>query len=322
MPRRIAVLACLLFIVGVSFAHAEKFAIKDQHDGGKTVLVDGTLFTEYWVNLGAKPILWPIVGPGGQEMSRNYPMKRVDGEKFDHPHQRSLWFTFGDINGVDFWSEFKEHGSTRHREYILAEATNDYAVIATRNDWLDHGGKKLLEDERRLTFRVDDQSRIIDFEITLMATAGPVIFGDNKEGAMGIRVPTSMDVDPEKNQKRKPGEGGHIVNAEGIMDKDAWGKRSPWVDYYGPVEGETVGVAVMSHPSSFRHPTPWHVRTYGLFAANPFGSKVFDPQAADGKFELKPGESLTLRYRFVFHKGDAKQAEIAKAYERYAAEKK
>ena len=31
----------------------------------------------------------------------------------DHPHQRSFWFTHGNVNGVDFWSEIKGHGSIR-----------------------------------------------------------------------------------------------------------------------------------------------------------------------------------------------------------------
>ena len=61
----------------------------------------------------------------------------------------------------------------------------------------------------------------------------------------------------------------------------------------GPVEGETVGIAIMSHPKSFR-PTPrWHVRTYGLFAANPFGQKDFpNPEAAkQGEVTIKKGDS-------------------------------
>ena len=105
--------------------------------------------------------------------------------------------------------------------------------------------------------------RVIDFEITLKATHGPVTFGDTKEGMFGLRVASSMDV----NKKQ----GGRITNAEGLTDDQAWGKASPWVDYTGPVQGKTVGIAILNHPRSFRYPTTWHVRTYGLFAANPFG---------------------------------------------------
>ncbi len=77
----------------------------------------------------------------------------------------------------------------------------------------------------------------------------------------------------------------------------------------------------MNHPSSFRFPTYWHVRTYGLFAANPFGWHHFrgsDDQ--DGSHTLAPGESITFSYRFLFHKGDEKEAKVAEAFKAYAAE--
>lgn len=321
--RLLPSLLLALWTVPPAPASAAKITLKPQHDGGVTVLVDGLLFTEYWIKNGAKPILFPVIGPNGTQMTRDYPMKYVDGEKHDHPHQRSLWFTHGNVNGIDFWSEVKQHGWIRHREFVRQEAKDDTAVIETINDWLDHDGQKQLEDQRRLTFRADEVSRTIDFDITLKATAGPVKFGDTKEGAFAIRVPTALDVDPEKGKPRPEGEGGHILTSEGLADKDAWGKPAKWVDYYGLLNGQVVGVAILNHPSSFRFPTHWHVRTYGLFAANPFGLHDFQPSAGvDGAHTLAEGQSLDLRYRVVFHLGDAKQAGIEAAFERYAAETK
>jgi len=115
----------------------------------------------------------------------------------------------------------------------------------------------------------------------------------------------------------KRGQGGKIINAEGVTDQAAWGKPSPWVDYSGPVEGKTVGIAIFDHPTSFRHPTTWHVRDYGLFAANPFGYHDFGV-AKPGAHTVLPGESLRLRYRVLLHEGDAKQAGVAAAYQGFA----
>ena len=42
------------------------------------------------------------MGPTGSEVTRDYPMKEIEGEKHDHPHQRSWWFTHGNVNGIDF----------------------------------------------------------------------------------------------------------------------------------------------------------------------------------------------------------------------------
>jgi hypothetical protein len=78
---------------------------------------------------------------------------------------------------------------------------------------------------------------------------------------------------------------------------------------------------MLNHPSSFRHPTPWHVRTYGLFTANPFGLSQLKVQEVTGAMTLKKGEKITLRHRFVFHDGDEKSAQIAEAYAEYAKEK-
>ena len=148
------------------------------------------------------------------------------------------------------------------------------ARIATTDDWLAPDGTRVCADERTVTFYRTQEARVIDFEFKIHASDGPLTFGDTKEGMFGIRVASSMDV------TRKAG--GRITNAEGLTDEKAWGKASPWVDYVGPVNEKTVGIAVLNHPGSFRYPTTWHVRTYGLFAANPFGWHDFGkPERGD-----------------------------------------
>jgi Family of unknown function (DUF6807) len=87
------------------------------------------------------------------------------------------------------------------------------------------------------------------------------------------------------------------------------------------VDGQEVGIAIFDSPRSFRHPTYWHARAYGLFAANPFGLREFtnDP-SQDGSYTIPAGKSLMFRYRVLIHQGDYKQAQIARAYRRYADE--
>ncbi len=125
----------------------------------------------------------------------------------------------------------------------------------------------------------------------------------------GIRVASSMDVTHKL--------GGLITNAEGLTDAKAWGKASPWVDYVGPVNGKTVGIAVLNHPGSFRYPTAWHVRTYGLFAANPFGSHDFGG-SQPGDYTVPTGESVAFRYRVILHEGDTKAARVDRSFAAYA----
>ena len=117
-------------------------------------------------------------------------------------------------------------------------------------------------------------------------------------------------------------QGGRLINSLGDADKDAWSKAATWCDYHGPVDGEQLGIAFLNHPSSFRHPTRWHARTYGLFTANPFAQHEYDKALPDGTTTLKPGERLKLRHRFIFHTGDEKSAKIAGAFADYAKETK
>ena len=151
--------------------------------------------------------------------------------------------------------------------------------------------------------------RVIDFDVTLKATNGPVVFGDTKEGSFGLRVASSMDA------SRKTG--GKLVNAEGLTDDALWGKSSAWVDDFGPVEGKIAGIAIFNHPESFRHPTSWHARPYGLFAANPFGWHDFGRKESSA-YTLKPDRAITLRYRVLLHDGDIASANLPAAFEAYA----
>lgn len=311
-------------------ASAANFTVAKTDSGGATVQVDGQPFAEFVVDQANKTYLFPIYGPTGKLMTRSYPMKDVPGEKQDHPHHRGLCFGHENIGGYDTWAEratfgeakgkaaekanerIKHLGSIKHREYTELKG-GETGVIASVSDYLDANGKKTIEEHRKQTFRVAGDTRIIDVDIELIATEGDVLVDDKKDSGLSIRVPTSMSVDTKL--------GGKIINSEGHTDADAWGKRATWCDFHGPVEGEHLGVAMLNHPSSFRHPTPWHARTYGLFTANPFGLQALDKTSESGAFTLKKGDKITLRHRFIFHKGDEKAAKIAEAYEEYAKEK-
>ncbi len=295
---------------------------------GAVVKVDGEFFTEYITGFGedenrATPILWPILGPTGKAMTRSYPMAEGHkSERKDHPHHRSLWFNHGDVNGLSFW----DREQIKHIRFVDLESGATGRIVA-ENQWVDREGNVQCSDQRTFVFGANAESRWIDVEIIVKAGEIPVKFGDTKEGSFGIRVAGTMNVDAATPNARQgvpetdPSWGGHIVNSEGNRDGEAWAKRAAWVDYYGPVDGETVGIAILNHPSSFRYPTYWHVRTYGLFAANPFGIHDFENDSSkDGSHTLKPGESMTLRYRVLLHKGDEKTGKVQGVFDAYAAE--
>ncbi|TWU42878.1 DUF6807 domain-containing protein [Novipirellula artificiosorum] len=279
---------------------------------GWRILQGEDLFAAYLANSGGKPIVYPIEGPGGQRMTRDFPMlDSTPGEKHDHDHHRSLWFTHGDVNGVDFWAD--DEGSGKIVQ-IAGEAVVDpktgNVVVTTKNEWRDATGKRLLSDTRTFTFGAQQDQRVIDCELRLDATDGDVNFGDTKEGSFGIRVAGTMKVDAKL--------GGKITNAEGLQDGEAWGKQSNWVDYSGPVDGKTVGITLFYHPSSFAAPCFWHVRTYGLFAANPFGVHHFTGGKPTAGVTLRAGTSLDIRCRVLLHQGKFDPEKAALEFAAYA----
>ena len=72
----------------------------------------------------------------------------------------------------------------------------------------------------------------------------------------------------------------------------------------------------MNHPRSFRYPTTWHVRTYGLFAANPFGWHDFG-LGRTGEHKLDAGQELWFGYRVILHEGQTDPSRIAEAFDGY-----
>ena len=281
-------------------------------DKGAEVKIDGELFTIYQTKNGPKPYLWPIIGPTGALMTRSFPMEKVKGELRDHFHHRGLWFTFDKVNDSDFWTETPTAGKTIHGEFVSTTSGPVFGEIVAKVDWQPKKGDKVAEDTRTYRFYRVPGDRLIDFGITMKSAKGPLKFGDSKEGLFAIRVNEQMKVEKKENP-------GSIVNSNGDKDGAAWGKRAEWCDYFGEIDGKQVGTAIFDAPTNFRHPTYWHVRTYGLFAANPFGLSHFTgDKKNDGSHEVKEGETYQANYRVYFHKGDTAAAHVADWYAAYA----
>ena len=285
------------------------------------ILVGGRPFATYFFGTAAaKPYLFQLRSAQGTVVTRSFPMPGgLPSEEHDEPHQRSMYFAHGDIEGYDFWGEaafprWSRHsaatfGRTVFRELDEMRGGLDSGVLKAEFDLVTSQGKRIAAEKQAYSFRGDEHARIIDCEFTIRANQGPVKIGDTKEGTFAIRVVKALA--PPL---------GHMVSSTGATgEKRIWGKRADWVDYYGNVSGEDVGIAIFDDPGNLRHPTYWHARQYGLLAANPFGLKEFlHDRHQDGSFVIPAGQSLTFRYRVYIHHGDFQEASVAAAYRQYA----
>ena len=273
------------------------------------VKVRNDKLTSLHFNDAERPYLYPLFGPQGQGMTRNFPCKEIKGETNDHPHHRSVWTAYGEIAEVDHWSVGGMHGFIKAIEEPKASSGVAAGRVVMYNTWKNKFNdlEESLDERREIRFlNLRRGHQAIDFEIKLMAKHGDVLFGDTKEGGfLSVRVPTEMDGN----------KGGLIENCFGAKtEAECWGKSAPWCDYSGKVKGFNVGMAIMEHPTSFKYPTYWHVRDYGLFSANPFGLSYFTKGKLNGDYLLKDGESITFKYRLLIHSGDAKIGKVAERY--------
>jgi hypothetical protein len=321
---------------------AESPTVRLERDDAVSVLVDGDPFTAYRPDDDRvrKPILFPLLAPSGEPVTRGYPLEPRPGDREDHPHQAGHWFTHGNVNGLDFWNHSPETpaeledrmGTIRHRETLAADDAGEDAELAVRCDWCRPDGSVLLEETTRFVFRARAGARIVDRTTTLSAGDEAVAFHDSKEGLFGLRVARSLEL-PVENELVFTDEAGvetvvratgdHDVtgtyrSSEGRVDEEAWGTRAEWMSLSGTVGDGDVTLVIFDHPANPGHPTHWMARPYGLFAANPLGRSAFEEGATPREFTVDAGDAATFRYRLLVSEDDPGADRIDDEADRFA----
>jgi hypothetical protein len=298
------------------------------------VFIDDVHFTSYhYSNDNKKPFLWPLNSEGQVGVTRDWPMGEMAGDKAkDHPHHKSMWAAFGEVSLVnpdgspltpdakpwDCWAE-GENSGFQHSGEVTFGSGDAYGWVKAKNTWQDKDHKPLLTEEREYRFyATPEDGRLIDAYVTFTAEYGTVLFSDTKEGGI-----VAIRMRPELSDTA-----GVITNALGDVGEDTlWGKPSPWCDYSGQMDGVGWrGLAVFDYPTNLRYPTSWHVRSYGLMGANPFGYSYFKEKeynkgllpAENGDYIIKDKDTLSFKHRVYVHSGDVKQAEVAERFASFA----
>lgn len=310
------------------------------------ILIDGQAFTSYLYTDTIpdlkKTVLFPIYSAKGSLITRGYPLDTRPAERTDHPHHIGLWLNYGDVNGIDFWGhsnatpveQSNRMGTIRHQQIKEVRSGNESGSLEVKVNWLDFQNQAMLKEETRFVFAGGDDWRRIDRITTLTALDETMIFNDTKEGMMAIRVhralehPSDQPVvlsDEHGNQTElekldNTGVSGHYLNSEGIEGTDVWGKRAKWVELSGMIADEKVSVIILDHPENVGHPTYWHARGYGLFAANPLGQETFSNGEESMNLTLNPGQSVTFKYRMLILTGQIEADAINEEFNKYIKE--
>ncbi len=284
------------------------------------VLVDDQPFTSYiWPAALKKPVLYPLRTAKGSVVTRTYPP--APGERTDHPHHVGLWFNYGDVDGVDFWGNSDELakaepqrklGAILHRSVKEAKGGTGAGRLVVTSEWVNPDGKVALAEETAFGFQAASGRRAIDRIATLTAVHADVNFPDTKEGALGLRVSPGFEPDSKG--------AGVYHSSEGINGNAVWGTRGRWMALNGTAGAEPVTLVILDHPKNPGHPTHWHARGYGLFAANPFGIKDFSKGKEALNFSIPKGKSARLAYRLLILSGQVGPKEIEAEYQTFLRE--
>ena len=312
-----------IVLIPISRANAESGAVALKEEGNHVnVTIDGKPFTDYWFGKRedrayARPFFAPVLAADGTEVTTDH-----YGQK-EHPHHQSLFVGHGDVSGADHWALAGD--KTPKQRHIKFEKVEGDTIVEDL-EWEDKAHEPMLRERRTIKFvPFSDGSRGIDFTLEFTPISAPVTFADTKEaGLVAVRVSDAIShADaPKKKSGGNPTGAAMLTNSTGATgEKATWGKAADWCDISGQINGKDYGVAAFDDPKNPRHPTRWHVREYGLLAANPFGLSFFD-KGADrhaGDLTMEPGKTTTFHYLVVVHEGDAKSASLPEKYKQFSA---
>lgn len=335
MKKIFSVTLVLTMIVSFAMAQPKIKLVTNASEKKVDVLIGGKLFTSYiYPDNIKKPVLWPVISDGGNEITRQFPLKNKAGERADHPHHVGIWLNYGDVNGLDFWNNSEaipadkadKYGTIYHETIESVKSGKGEATLLTTASWKDIKGNKLLKEISEYTFSVDGKTRIIDRTTMLKAENGKVDITDNKEGMFAIRLTRELELPSKGKVKLTDSHGvvtevdgsddktatGNYLSSEGIEGDAVWATRGKWMKLYGEINGEKVAVVIFDHPGNAGYPTYWHARGYGLFAANTLGQKVFSKGKEEMNLSVEKGETVTFRYRLAVFSGEPTVEEINK----------
>jgi len=319
--------------------------VKDEAAGRVDVTVNGKPFTSYlWSDKLKVPVLYPLRTAQGTIVTRGFPLDPRPGERVDHPHHVGLWLNYGSVNGVDFWNnstalppeQQKKMGTVLHRRIVRTSDGKDSGELAVEMDWVLPDGQPVMQESTTFAFHAGPNLRVVDRITKLTALTQRVVFQDNKEGMIGMRVrreleqPSTEPLSFTDSSGRattvkvldNTGVSGLYHSSEGKTGDAVWGTRGRWTMLSGKVNEEAITIAILDHPSNTGFPTYWHARGYGLFAANPLGQEVFSNGKEKLNFTLEPKQSVTFRYRVLIFSGPTTADQVESEYKKFTSDSK
>jgi len=320
----LSLVACVAFFTATAQKSAVIKVIKSGTEKKVEVFAGGKIFASFlYPDSLEKPVLFNIHAADGTIVTRGFPLNPQPGEPNDHPHHMGMWFTFENVNGLDFWNnsyaippEKKHSYGWIKTDHIIETSSGTKGILSYHANWTNQQNEVLLEETTRFEFSGTDHQRIID-RVTVLKANTNLLFADAKDGLLGIRVAHALQIPTSKDQQFTDDKGnatvvkggsdaianGNFISSEGKLGDSVWSTRGRWCKMYGRMGKDSVSIVVIDHPHNPNYPTYWHARGYGLFAANPLGEKIFTNGQKVKNLSIKKGDSVAFRYRVIIDEG-------------------
>jgi hypothetical protein len=289
-----------------------------QSDSSVALLNQGKVIWQYNFNKLGKPYFDPLCTVDGISLVWKSPP--------DHAWHHALWFSWKEINGLNYWEEDKETGLAKGLSEVVKVSPvlgNDFSAhIEMDLSYHPPQEPPVLYEKRNLKINTPDQqgNYHIDWQSIFTAGDGDVVLERTPiEGQGGGRrwggyATLACRIDTKSLKDIR------FLDSEGRVDLDIHTMPTPWVDVSGKVAEDTtrsVGLTIFDHAKNPRHPPSgyviknWDEKHQLLFAYMNPGFLYREG------LKLKAKESFTLRYRIFIHEGSGEPAMLEKEFENY-----
>ncbi len=246
----------------------------------------------------------PAYTPEGRAITDDYPV--------DHPHHHGIWWAWTrtqyDGRQPDFWNMGDGTGRVDFDTVDAMWSGRIHGGFTATTRFTDvTGGRSEMVLKDRWEVRVyaighDAPYLMFDLVSTQNLVGDkPLVLPEYRYGGIGVRGHIQWNGKGDKTV---------FLTSEGKTREDGNGTKARWTHMGGAIDGRPAGIAILDHPSNFRHPQPTR-----LNPDNPFFN--YSPSVA-GEWRIEPGKPYVSRYRFVTYEGQPDRALLERLWNDYA----
>jgi hypothetical protein len=232
----------------------------------------------------------------------------------DHYHHYGIWNPWTHVlfegDTVDFWNLKSRQGTVRFSRFgninegpVFSEFSALHEHVVFKKDRWEKVALNEVQTVR--VYQPGDGYFLVDITIELnCATASPFKILQYRYAGLGWRA-------TEKWKQNNS----EVLTSESKTRKDADGTTAKWFYVQGALDDQYGGAAMLGYPTNYNFPEPLRI-----WPENSNGGEMFAMFAPtkNRDWNLEPGRTYTLRYRFVVFNDHFSKAKAESAWSYYA----